>query len=344
MTRLLALLLPARRKAGGRLSLFVVPILLLVFPAPPAAEAQQAGKVYRIGYLDQGPVRVNRRYVDGLREGLHERGWVEGRNFTMEARFAEGRTDQLSALAADLVRLKIDLIATTSTPAALAAKQATATIPIVIGFVADPVGSGIVASLAHPGANVTGWTHQGVELRAKYLDLLKEAIPVVSRFGVLWNPANPVHRPSFQNIDAAARQLKVEVHEAGVQNPNALQPTFSALVEKGVQALVVFPDGLFLAQMDTIIALAAKHRLPTMYGLREYVDAGGLISYGTNLAEMNRQIGASFVDKILKGAKPGDLPIEQPTKFELVINLKPAKALGLTIPQSLLLRANQLIQ
>jgi len=326
-----------RRTFLGTLGIFLL-------AAPLAAQAQQAGRVYRIGYLDQGPVSVNRRYVNGLREGLHERGWVEGRNFTIEARFAEGRTDQLPALAADLVRLKVDLIATTSTPAALAAKHATTTIPIVIGFVADPVRSGLVASLAHPGANITGWTHQGVDIRAKYLELLKDAIPVASRFGVLWNPDNPIHRPSTQNIESAARQLKVELHEAAVQNPNELPRTFSMLVEKGVQALVVFPDGLFLAQMRVILDLAAKHRLPTMYGLREYADAGGLMSYGTNLAEMNRQIGASFVDKILKGAKPGDLPIEQPTKFQLVINLKTAKALGLTIPQSLLLRADHVIQ
>jgi len=323
---------------------FISTLGVAILAEPFAAHAQQSRKVYRIGYLDQGPMSVNRRYLDGLRQGLHERGWVEGRNFIFEARFAEGRTDQLSVLAADLVRLKMDLIATTSTPAALAAKHATTTIPIVIGFVADPVGSGIVARLAHPGANITGWTHQGVELRAKYLELLKDAIPVATRIGILLNPANPVHRPSLQSIEAAAQQLKVELHEAGVQNPDELQRTFSALVEKGVQGLVVFPDGLFLAQMHAILNLAAKYRVPTIYGLREYTDAGGLMSYGTNLAEMNRQIGASFVDKILKGAKPGDLPIEQPTKFELVINLKTAKALGLTIPQSLLWRANQIIQ
>ena len=227
-----------RRTFLGTLSIFLL-------AGPLAAEAQQAGKVYRIGYLDQGPVSVNRRYVDGLRVGLHERGWVEGRNFTIEARFAEGRTDQLSQLAADLVRLKVDLIATTSTPAALAAKHATTTIPIVIGFVADPVGSGIVARLARPGANITGWTHQGVELRAKYLELLKDAIPVATRIGILLNPANPVHRPSLQSIEAAAQQLKVELHEAGVQNPDELQRTFSALVEKGVQGLVSSPGVFF---------------------------------------------------------------------------------------------------
>jgi len=209
----------------------------------------------------------------------------------------------------------------------------------------QPIRSGaVVASLAHPGANITGWTRQGLELRAKYLELLKDAVPAATRFGVLWNLANQVHKPSLKIIEAAAQQLKVELHLAGPGPQGARARTVSALVEKGVQALVVFPDGIFLAQTWTIVALAARNRLPTMYGLREYADAGGLMAYGTNLPEMNRQLGASFVDKILKGAKPGDLPIEQPTKFALVINLKTAKTLGLTIPQSLLLRADQVIE
>jgi putative ABC transport system substrate-binding protein len=330
------------RHSAVRLAALAIALGLLA--APPGGEAQQAGKVWRIGYLDQGPAASNRAFLDGLQQGLRERGWVEGQNIAIEARFAEGRTDQLPALAAELVRLKVDLIATTSTPAALAAKQATTKIPIVFGFAADPVGSGIVASLAHPGANITGWTHQGFELRAKYLELLKDAAPAATRFGVLWNPANPVHKPSLKIIEAAAQQLKVELHLGAVQDPEELEGTISALVAKGVQALVVFPDGMFLAQTRTIVALAARTRLPAMYGLREYVAAGGLMSYGTNLPEMNRQLGASFVDKILKGAKPADLPVEQPTKFELVINLKTAKALGLTIPPSLLVRADEVIQ
>ena len=327
-----------------RVSLRHLLVGLIALTVPHAAEARPTGKVWQIGYLDQGTATRNRPYLDGLRQGLRERGWVEGQNIAIEARFAEGRTDQLPALAAELVRLKVDLIATTSTPAALAAKQATTKIPIVFGFAADPVGSGIVASLAHPGANITGWTHQGLELRAKYLDLLKDAAPAATRVGVLWNPANQVHKPSLKIIEAAAQQLKVELRLAGVQDPKELERTISALVEKGVQALVVFPDGMFLAQTQTIVTLAARHRLPAMYGLREYVTAGGLMAYGTNLPEMNRQLGASLVDKILKGAKPADLPIEQPTKFDLVINLKTAKALGLMIPQSLLLRADEVIQ
>jgi putative ABC transport system substrate-binding protein len=311
--------------------------------APPAGEAQQTGKVRRIAYLDQGSAARNRPYFEAFRQGLRDLGWVEGQNIAIEVRFAEGKTDQLPTLAAELVRLKVDLIVTSSTPAALAAKQATMTIPIVIGFAADPVGSGIVASLARPGGNITGWTHQGLELRAKYLDLLKEAVPKAIRFGVLWNPANQVHRSTLKYIEAAAQRLKVELHRVGVQDPKEFESTFSALVGKRVEALVVFPDGMFLAQTPLIIALAARSRLPAMYGVREYAEAGGLMAYGANLSHMHR-LGASFVDKILKGAKPADLPVEQPTKFDLVINLKTAKALGLTIPPSLLGRADEVIQ
>lgn len=308
------------------------------------AEAQPAAKVWRIGYLDQGSKAINGAFLDGLRQGLRELGWVEGRNIVIEARFAEGKTEQLPALAADLVRLKVDLIATSTTPAALAAKQATTTIPIVIGFAADPVGSGIVASLAHPGGNITGWTHQGLELRGKYLELLKEAVPSATRFGVFWNPANQVHKPSLKVIEAAAKRLNVQLQTVPVQHPRELEPAFSALVEKGVQALVVFPDGMLLAEMKTIIANAAKDRLPAMYGQREYVPAGGLMAYGANLAELNRQLGAPLVDKILKGASPANLPVEQPMKFELLLNLRTAKSLGLSLPQSLLVRADQLIE
>ena len=311
--------------------------------APLAAEAQQAGKVRRIGYLDMGSAARSRPYFEAFRQGLHDLGWVEGQNIAVDVRFADGKADQLPTLAAELVRLRVDVIVTSTTPATLAAKQATTTIPIVIGFVADPVGSRIVASLARPGGNITGWTHLGVELRAKHLELLKEAVPVATRFGVLWNPANQVHKPALKAIEAAAQQLKVELYPVGVQDPKEFESTFSALIGKRVEALVVFPDGMFLAQTPLIIALAARSRLPAMYGVREYTEAGGLMAYGANLSDMHR-LGATYVDKILRGAKPADLPVEQPTKFELVINLKTAKALGLTIPQSLLQRADEVIQ
>ena len=310
--------------------------------APFAAQAQ-AVKVWRIGYLDQGSAEGNKPYVEAFGQGLRDLGWVQGKNIVMEVRFAEGKTDRLPALAAELVRLKVDLITTSSTPAALAAKRATSTIPIVIGFAADPVGSGIVGSLARPGGNITGWTHLGAELREKYLELLKEAVPRATRFGVLWNPANPVHKSSMKVIEAAAQRLKVGLEPVGVQDPKELESAFSALARKRAEALIVYPDGLFLDQKALIVSLAAQRRLPAMYGIREYVEAGGLMAYGTNLSQMYR-LGASLVDKILKGAKPADLPVVQPTKFELVINLKTAKALGLTIPQSVLGRADEVIQ
>jgi putative ABC transport system substrate-binding protein len=310
--------------------------------APFAAQAQ-AVKVWRIGYLDQGSADGNKPYVEAFREGLRDLGWVEGKNIVMEVRFAEGKYERLPALAAELVRLKVDLIVTSGTPAALAAKRATTTIPIVIGFAADPVGSGIVRSLARPGGNITGWTHQGLELRVKYLELLKEAVPRATRFGVLWNPTNPVHQSSMKVIEAAAQRLKVELYLMGVQDSKELEGAFTTLAEKRAEALIVYPDGLFLDQKALIVSLAARRRLPAMYGIREYVEAGGLMAYGTNLLQMYRR-GASFVDKILKGAKPGDLPVEQPTKFELVINLKTAKALGLTISQSVLGRADEVIR
>jgi ABC-type uncharacterized transport system substrate-binding protein len=317
-------------------------VLLLLIALYGAADAQPAAKLWRIGYLDQGS--TGNPYFEALRHGLHDLGWIEGQNIRVEARFAEGKTDRLPTLAVELVRLKMDVIATFTTPAALAAKQATTKIPIVFGGAADPVGSEIVSSLARPGGNITGWTHQGLELRAKYLELLKEAVPEATRFGVLWNPTNQAHKPSLKFIEAASERLKVQLHLVGVQDPREFEGVFTALVKKGVQALVVFPDGMFLAQRSLIITLAARNRLPAMYGLREYSELGGLMTYGTNLAELYRQLGASLVDKILKGANPATLPVAQPTKFEFLINLKTARALGLTIPPSLLARADQIVE
>jgi putative tryptophan/tyrosine transport system substrate-binding protein len=319
-------------------------VSLLLLTALPQAGAQPTAKLWRIGYLDQGSAVANKLYLDAFRQGLRNLGWIEGETIAVESRFADGKTDQLPSLAAELVRLKVDVIATWTTPAALAAKRATTSIPIVIGFAADPVGTGIVANLARPGGNITGWTHIGLELRAKYLELLKEAVPGATRFGVLWNPTNQVHKPSLKIIEAAAQRLGVELHLVPVQDPKDLERTFSAMVERGVQALVVFPDGMFVAQTAQIIVLAAQTRLPAMYGVREYAAVGGLMTYGANLAEMNRDVGARFVDSILRGAHPGELSIAQPTKFELLINLKTATALGLTVPRSLRLRADELIQ
>jgi putative ABC transport system substrate-binding protein len=213
----------------------------------------------------------------------------------------------------------------------------------VIGRVADPVASGLVASLARPGGNVTGWTHQGLELREKYLDLLKEAVPAATRIGVLWNPGNPIHGPSLKTVEAAAHALRVQLHLVGVREPREIEPAFAELARNRVEALTVFQDGMFLAHGPRIVALAARNRIPAMYATTDLVKAGGLMAYGVNLPEMYRR-GASFVDKILKGAKPANLPVEQPTRFELVINLKTARDLGLTLPPSVLARADTVIE
>ncbi len=312
--------------------------------APLAAEGQPPSKTFRIGYLEFGSAAPGTPHVEAFREGLRQLGWVEGQNIAIEVRDAEGKQDRLPELAVGLVNLKVDLIFASATPAALAAKQATTTIPIVIGFVADPVGSGLVPHLAHPRGNITGWTHlAGLELNAKRLDILREAIPGATHIAALWNPANPIHGPSLKVIEAAARRLKVQLYPMGVQDPDQLEGAFSTMAQERVQALTVPPDGMFLAHQARIIDLAARHRIPAMYGVRELVEAGGLLGYGVNLPEMYRR-GAFFVDRILKGAKPGNLPVEQPTKFELIINLKTAKALGLTIPPSLLQRADQVIE
>jgi ABC-type uncharacterized transport system substrate-binding protein len=320
-----------------------VAFLALAFLAVSLAGAQSPSKVPRVGFLEGGVAAAGTPFLEAFRQGLREHGWIEGQNIVLEVRSAEGKYERLPELVAELLRLKVDVLATSSTPASLAAKQATTTVPIVIGRVADPVGSGLVATLARPGGNITGWTHQARELRAKYLDLLKEAIPGATRVGVLWNPANPIHKPSLASIEAAAQALKVELHLMAVQDPKELESTFAVLTQKRADALTVFPDGMFLTQAQQIITLAARNRIPAMYGITEFVKAGGLMGYGVNLPDMYRR-GASFVDRILKGARPADLPVEQPTTFELVINLKTAKALGLTLPPAVLARADEIIQ
>jgi putative ABC transport system substrate-binding protein len=309
--------------------------------APLAAEGQQ--KVSRVGYLEPGVADPGTPFFEAFRQGLTDLGWVEGRTIAIEVRAAEGKYERLPSLAAQLVDLNVDVIFASSTPAAVVAKRATKTIPIVFGRCADPVGSGLVTGLAHPGGNVTGWTHEGLELRVKYLDLLKDAVPQATRIGVLWNPGNPIHGPSLKSIEAAAQTLTLGLLPVPVRKPEEIEGAFSVLARQRVQALIVFQDGMFLARRQQIIAGAAMNRLPALYGTTELVKAGGLMGYGVNLPEMYRH-GSSFVDKILRGAKPADLPVEQPTKFELVINLKTAKALGLTIPPSLLARADQVIE
>jgi putative ABC transport system substrate-binding protein len=306
-----------------------------------STHAQQPPRVRRIGYLTFGSPGARAPHLEAFRQGLVDLGWVEPRNIVIEVRV--GRYEDLPTLAAELVRLKVDLIFAATTPGALAAKGATTSIPIVIGWVADPVGSGLVTSLSHPGSNITGWTHSGMELRPKYLDLLKQAVPAATQLGVLWNPANRVHADSLGILETTAKALRTQLHPVGVRDPQDLESAFSRMSQKGVEGLAVLPDGMFLAQSDVIITLAARNRLPAIYGLVEFAEAGGLMAYGVNLYDMFRR-GASYVDRILRGARPADLPVEQPTRIELVINLRAAKTLGLTIPQSVLLRADRIIE
>jgi len=308
-----------------------------------AVEAQQPAKTARIGLLSlsAGP-NPNMDVLPGLRE----LGWIEGKNLSVEYRWAAGEQDRLPGLAADLVRRNVDLIVTSSTPAALAAKHATPKIPIVITFVADPVGSGLVASLARPGGNITGMTTLTPELVAKRLELIKQIAPRAKRIAVLWDPgglAEGTRRSMREQAQAAGRALGVALHFAEVRRRADLQQGFASMAEARVDALVVMPTPMLFEARSEIVSRAAKHGLPAIYAWRDAVDAGGLASYATNFPAMYRR-AAGYVDKILKGAKPAELPIEQPTQFEFVINLKAAKALGLSVPDSLLQRADEVLR
>jgi putative ABC transport system substrate-binding protein len=311
--------------------------------APLVAGAQQRPKTARIGFLSLSPGRTPTMDIS---PGLRELGWIEGQNITVEYRWAANREDQLPALAADLVRLKVEVIVTSSTPAAQAAKLATTIIPIVMTFVADPVGSGLVASLARPGGNITGLTTLATGLVAKRLELLKAVVSGSTRMAVLWQPGalgERAMRDMVEETQVAGRTLGLELRFVEARRPDDFEQAFSAMREARVGGLLVFPNPLLFEERRSIVAHAAKGRLPAVYPWREAASVGGLMSYSTNFPDMYRR-AATYVDKILKGAKPGDLPIEQPTTFELVINLKTAKALGLTIPPSLLHRADQVIE
>jgi putative ABC transport system substrate-binding protein len=278
--------------------------------------------------------------VQEFRQGLWDAGYAEGRDVVIEWRFDYNRIPELVD---DLVQRKVEVIVVTTTLAAQAVKRATSTIPIVMVFVADPVGSGLVASLAHPGGNVTGLSLMMADLSAKRLQLLKEAIPRVARVAVLWNPDTPYHTKVIQDLKAVAPSLSVELSFVAARAPEQLGPAFSAVSRARAQALWVIEDPVFYNRRMTLVKLASKARLPIIYWVKEFADAGGLMSYGANYSDLMRR-SVWFVDKILKGAKPADLPVEQPTKFEFVINLKTAKALGLTIPQSVLVRADEVIK
>ena len=307
---------------------------------PVAAEAQQTDKIHRIGLLaaDEDPHRRQ-----GLIEALRDLGNVDGRNVEIAYRFAKGNIDRLDAIAAELVGLKVDVIVAVSQPAVQAAQHATRTIPIVMYGVGDPVATRLVASLTRPGGNITGLSQLSPELSAKRLALLKEAVPAASRIAVLSNPTNPSNAPQIKATSGAARTLGVSLQVLEIRRAADLDKAFQAAVRERANALLALDDLLIFTERERIVALVASRRLPAMYGWSHFPLAGALMSYGVDFRSMNKQ-AATFVDKILKGAKPADLPIEQPTKFELVINLKTAKALGLTIPPSLLARADQVIE
>jgi putative ABC transport system substrate-binding protein len=311
---------------------------------PLAARAQQTEKMSRIGYLGSSSPSLEPHYVEAFRQKLRDLGHVEGENIVIEYRWAEGQDDRLPNLATELVRLEPDIVVTTGTPGALAAMQATKTIPVVMASAGDPVGAGLVASLVRPGGNVTGFTILGPELEGKRLELLKQAVPELSRVAVLWNPSNPALVSYFATIEKAGRALRISLDPvAEVRRADELDNAFSAIASARPHALVVLADRFLLAHRKRIVEFAAAKRLPGMYPYREYVDAGGLMSYAPSNIELFRG-AATYVDKILKGAKPGDLPVQEPTKFELVINLKSAKAIGIDVPTSLLLRADELIE
>jgi putative ABC transport system substrate-binding protein len=320
----------------------LVTLTLAILVAPLAAVAQPSTHVHRIGML-VGPAPGGDPYVGAFLEGMRALGYVEGQNLVLEYRGAEGQFERFPALAAELVRLQVDVLLVGPTAAALAAKDATTMIPIVMAGVGDPVGSGLVASLARPGGNVTGLSVLQPEVPRKQLEILKEALPTVSRVAVLWNPANPSGALMVQETDVAAQALGVQVHHVEARGPDAFDSAFAAMTSAHAGALLVVPDPMFRLHGSRLAELAATSRLPTMHNAREYVEAGGLLGYGASRPDVSRR-AATYVDKILQGTKPADLPVEPPTTFELVINLKTAQALGLTIPPALLSRADEVIR
>jgi putative ABC transport system substrate-binding protein len=309
---------------------------------PLIAESQRTGKVWRIGFLWDSPT-VWPHALKAFRRGLRDLGWIEGQNIVIEFRWAEGRFDRLPSMVDDLIRLNVDLIVAPTSIYTDAAKRATSTIPIVFASHADPVSTGHVASLARPGSNATGTTIIMSETMAKSLELLKATIPTLARVAVVWDPATPSHRPALNAVEAGGRVLALRLHPIAVRSATEFDSAFAAIVGERAGAVLVLSTPLFIAGSKRLAELAIMHKLPTMFGPREHVEAGGLMSYSPDRADLYRR-AAGYVDKILKGAKPAEMPVEQATRFELIINLKTAKALGLTIPPSLLARADQVIE
>jgi len=323
---------------------FLLTSLVGVCAVPIIAEAQQVSSIAKVGVLTPFTTAAGAHAIEAFRKGMRELGHVEGKTFVIEGRSTEARSERLPDLARELVRLKVDVIVASNDLAVAAAKRATWTIPIVMTFSTDPVETGIVASLARPGGNVTGLTNAGPELGGKRLDLLMEVIPKVSRVAFIWNPDIRGALFDYKQTEVAARSLRLALLSVEVTRAEDLDRAFTVITEQRTQALIVQgPNPVLFSNPGQIVGFAQQNRLPSMYAAQEYVNSGGLMSYGASVPELYRR-AATFVDKILKGAKPADLPVEQPTKFELVINLKTAKALGLTIPPSLLARADQIIE
>jgi len=320
----------------------LVAVAALALAAPLVLFAQQQ-RIYRVGFLGNSTAALEAHLVGPFREGLRDLGYVEGRNVLIEYRWAEGKYERFPALIEDLIAQKVDVIVTAGTPATLAVKKVTTTVPLVMIAVGDPVGTGIVPSLSRPGGNITGLTSIAQELDAKRLELLREVIPKLSHIAVLWNSASPLQMIEQSRVRAAARALRVDVLSYGVQREEGFEKAFATIIREHPGALLVLADRLFLHHRKRIMDFATNNRLPGVYAYRELVEAGGLMSFGPSYPGMHRR-AAYFVDRILRGADPGDLPVERPASFELVVNLKAAKALGLTIPPSVLLRASEVIE
>jgi ABC-type uncharacterized transport system substrate-binding protein len=318
-------------------------LVALLFVLCASADAQQANKVPRIGFLSAGSSSAYSPRNEAFRQGLRDLGYVEGKNITIEYRFAEGKLERLPDLTAELVRLKVDIIVTAGTPQLLAAKHATTTIPIVAAGAGDLVGSGLVASLARPGGNITGLTSISADLVGKQLELLKEAVPRLSRVGVLWDAADPGGTRNFKVTEVTAQALGVQVQPLEVRSPEEFESAFKTATGARAHAMMILQSNLTNTHLKRIVEFATKSQLPTMLGESGLMDSGGLMSYGPNYADLFRR-ATIYMDKILKGSKPADLPVEQPTKFEFVINLKTAKKIGLTIPPNVLARADRVIK
>jgi putative ABC transport system substrate-binding protein len=329
---------------GAMKSIFSMLLIIAVFTVGPIAQAQQPGRTPRIGFLHAGSMSVRLPHIEAFRQGLREHGYTEGKNIVVEVRFAEGKLDQLPNLVADLLALKTDVIAAGTTRAMLAAKKATATVPIVMVGASDPLASGLVAELARPGANVTGLSLLATDLGGKRLELLKESLPRARRIGVLVEAGTSgTFALQLKETETAAKAMGIQLQLFELQSANDFEVTFSRLIKERIAGLTIPVAPLFDANIKKLADLTIRDRFPAMYGFTEFVEVGGLMAYGPSLPDIYRR-AATYVDKILKGANPAELPVEQPTKFELVINLKTAKQIGLTIPPNMLARADRVIK